>query len=339
MPYIKKYKLTNESKNKTRWIGKDEIQFKLYRIKALIDFNDIKKGDLGGWIESELNLSQDGLCWIYDDDSTVSEKAIVSGNAKITGYSTINGVCKIYDNATINSSDIGGTSEIFGNAEIIKSSINGESTICDNAKISNSRITGDGRYSEHYTQQKLRIYGNSRLQGVMIDGAPHIYENAIIDKGVSIEHSPRIYGRSILRGQVKPDNIFLDEATLFILDDTEIFGNAVIEAKKKDKKESSLFIKNSARIYGNSHIVGSGSINGRVRIYDYAKIDGLFHIDEHCEIFGETNISGKFKIWLFGHIKVSGVTFIRADKKTISLEGKKNIKNKTITRNLFLGLF
>ena len=336
---MKKYKLTNEHKAITRWLGCEEIESKLYRIEALIDFNDIKKGDLGGWVESELNLSQDGLCWIYDENSTVSDKAIVSGNAKITGFSSVNGFCKIYDNATINSSDIRDTSEVFGNAEITDSSVSGESTIFDNAKVKNSHVIGDGRYSEEYTKQKLQIYGNSQLLGVRIDGVPHIYENATLDKGISIEHSPRIYGRSILRGQVKPDNIFSAEATLFILDDTEIFGNAVIEAKNKDEKECSLFIKNSARIYGNSHIVGSGSINGRVRIYDYAKINGLFHIDDYCELFGETSISGKFKIWLFGHIKISGVTFIRADKKTISLEGRKNIKNKTITRNLFLGLF
>lgn len=335
---MKKYKLTDEHKIKLRWIGNEEIEFKLHRIEALIDFNDIKKGDLGGWIESELNLSQDGLCWVYDD-AIVSERAIVSGNARVFEHSTVKGFSKIYDNAIINSSDIDDTSDIFGNAEVISSSVNGESTICDNAKITQSHITGDGRYSEHYTKQKLRIYGNSQLLGVRIDGVPHIYENAILDKGISIEHSPRIYGRSILRGQVKPDSIFSAEATLFILDDTEIFGNAVIEAKKKDEKESSLFIKNSARIYGNSHIVGSGSIHGRVRIYDYAKINGLFHIDDYCEVFGETNISGKFKIWLFGHIKVSGVTFIHADKKTISLEGRKNIQNKMITRNLFLGLF
>ncbi|WP_324019123.1 hypothetical protein [Aeromonas hydrophila] len=118
---MKKYKLTNEHKTITRWLGREEIESKLYRIEALIDFNDIKKGDLGGWVESELNLSQDGLCWIYDENSTVSDKAIVSGNAKITGFSSVNGFCKIYDNATINSSDIRDTSEVFGNAEITDS--------------------------------------------------------------------------------------------------------------------------------------------------------------------------------------------------------------------------
>ena len=61
---------------------------KLYRIKALIDFEnsimDVKKGDLGGYIESEENLSQEGNCWI-DCDAIVCAKARVIENAIVTG--------------------------------------------------------------------------------------------------------------------------------------------------------------------------------------------------------------------------------------------------------------
>ena len=50
-------------------ILKDEvIEFdgrKLYRIKALKDFNNVKEGELGGYIESEQNLSQEGNAWVY----------------------------------------------------------------------------------------------------------------------------------------------------------------------------------------------------------------------------------------------------------------------------------
>ena len=45
-----KYKL---SKNK-RTIG----DITLYQIEALKDFSNIKKGDLGGWIQKPSNLSQ-----------------------------------------------------------------------------------------------------------------------------------------------------------------------------------------------------------------------------------------------------------------------------------------
>ena len=46
----------------------------LYRIKALIDFGDVKAGDFGGYVEKEENLSQYGSAW-------VSDNARVSGDA------------------------------------------------------------------------------------------------------------------------------------------------------------------------------------------------------------------------------------------------------------------
>jgi hypothetical protein len=36
----------------------------LYRIKAVRDFSDVKKGDIGGYVESEDNLSHEGDCWV-----------------------------------------------------------------------------------------------------------------------------------------------------------------------------------------------------------------------------------------------------------------------------------
>ena len=39
---------------------------KLRRIRALRDIPryNVKAGDLGGWVESEKNLSQEGDCWV-----------------------------------------------------------------------------------------------------------------------------------------------------------------------------------------------------------------------------------------------------------------------------------
>lgn len=54
----------------------------MYRIRALKDFSDVKKGDLGGYVESEYNLSQTGNCWIYDD-SIVGLGARIIDNAML----------------------------------------------------------------------------------------------------------------------------------------------------------------------------------------------------------------------------------------------------------------
>ena len=130
----KKYKLTDESIN---FCGR-----KLYRIEALKDFSNVKKGDKGGFVENERNLSQENNCWIYDDakvfdnasvfgnaivgenacikdNARVFENAIVSGNAKIYGYAKIYGIALIYENAIVcENAKVYEFAKVYSNAEI-----------------------------------------------------------------------------------------------------------------------------------------------------------------------------------------------------------------------------
>ena len=66
----------------------------LYRIKALKDFGNVKKSDIGGYVESENNLSQLGDCWIYDN-------AVVVGNAKVCDNAEVSGNARIWGNAEV----------------------------------------------------------------------------------------------------------------------------------------------------------------------------------------------------------------------------------------------
>lgn len=68
---MKKFKLTSE-------FIVDISGVKLFRIKALIEFGNVKAGDLGGYIEKEKNLSHMGNAW-------VSGNAQVFGNARVSG--------------------------------------------------------------------------------------------------------------------------------------------------------------------------------------------------------------------------------------------------------------
>ena len=56
---MKKYELTAEFIEK---LGK-----KLFRIKALISFGSVEAGELGGYVEKEDNLAQNGNAWVCDD--------------------------------------------------------------------------------------------------------------------------------------------------------------------------------------------------------------------------------------------------------------------------------
>ena len=56
---MKKYELTTDTKIV---LGK-----KLFRIKALVSFGNVKAGDLGGYVERENNLSHEGKAWVSGD--------------------------------------------------------------------------------------------------------------------------------------------------------------------------------------------------------------------------------------------------------------------------------
>ena len=77
---MKKYRLTEE----TTKVGNRP----LYRIQALRDFGNVKEGDIGGYIESEKNLSQDGNAWV-SGDARVYGNACVYGNARVYGNADI----------------------------------------------------------------------------------------------------------------------------------------------------------------------------------------------------------------------------------------------------------
>ena len=160
----------------------------LHRIIALKDFGDIKKSDLGGWIEKEENLSQKDNCWVggeakvyndarvcedaqVDDNANIFEnaqlmyKACVYGNARIFGKALIYGYSKVYEDAYIHdNSSIFGYAKIFGRAEVYgNADIYGNACVFDNARIyDNAMIYGN-----------VHIFGDAKVFGVaeIIDNA------------------------------------------------------------------------------------------------------------------------------------------------------------------------
>ena len=94
-----KYELTDETI--------DVSGTTLHRIKALKDFGNVKKGELGGYVESEYNLSQIGNCWVYGN-ARVCGDAELCGNAKVCGDAEVCGNAKVC-----------GDAELCGNADYI----------------------------------------------------------------------------------------------------------------------------------------------------------------------------------------------------------------------------
>jgi len=90
---MKKYELTSETKIVFGHI--------LYRIKALSSFGCVSAGDLGGFLESEKNLSQNGNAWVFGNaevygDARVSGDARVYGDARASGDAEVSEIGAIF---------------------------------------------------------------------------------------------------------------------------------------------------------------------------------------------------------------------------------------------------
>lgn len=125
----KKFKLTNESK-----IFHNTAVF---RIQATESFDEIKKGQLGGFVQSLDNLN--GNAWI-GEEAIVFEKARVRGRSRVRGRAVIYGNAhifgdsRIYENANLfDSVVVKGNSRIFGNTYLY-----GAAIVDENAMISSN---------------------------------------------------------------------------------------------------------------------------------------------------------------------------------------------------------
>jgi hypothetical protein len=90
---------------KYKLIKQENTRF--YRVKALKDFNNVKAGDLGGFVENEANLSQEGECWIFGNAYVLGD-ARVYGNARVFGNARVYGNARVFDDA-----------HVYGDARVI----------------------------------------------------------------------------------------------------------------------------------------------------------------------------------------------------------------------------
>ncbi len=107
----------------------------LYRIRALRDFADVKKGQEGGFVQSEANLSQKGDCWLYSGNC--HGNAQISGNAKVKN-SEIYGNAQVSGNAEVFFSYVSGNAKVSGKAMLYRMSVRGDAEITGNVKIGTS---------------------------------------------------------------------------------------------------------------------------------------------------------------------------------------------------------
>lgn len=176
--------------------GNDEEVHTLYRIRALKQFGDVRKGELGGYIEHEGNLSQTGFSWVYDnsmvlenaqvgDHAKLRDNSMVYGNAVISGTAVISYNSRVFDNAHVYGlAYVMNDATVFGNANV-----SDETGIIDNAMV-----FGDASIHGHACiMDGAAVFGCSDISGnAVISG-----NSRVVDKFIAgdarINSTPEIY--------------------------------------------------------------------------------------------------------------------------------------------------
>lgn len=155
-----KYEITNRTNTVRNPITNEDIT--VYQIKYLkdIDKHNIKNGDLGGWVEKNNNLSQEGDC-------------VITGETVITGEAYIYGDVVVYASrihgVTETLTDMERVLEISGTAKLVSCFVVGSPHIFDNALLLNSII-----------KNNPKIYGNAVVSYSEVSDITHIFDNSIL---------------------------------------------------------------------------------------------------------------------------------------------------------------
>lgn len=195
----RKYEFTDE----TRVYGESI----LHRIRAVRDFGNVKKGQLGGWIEFESNLSHNGSCWVYNR-AIVCDNATVRDNAKILSDAVVSVMANVCGEATVGSSAVvTDRALVYGHATITRNAYVGghamvfeRATVGDFAKIcGNSQVSGDAVvYDSAVVRDNAIVYGDADIKSNACIGG-----NTVIANGTCMGDDGHVYGNANLSGEAQ----------------------------------------------------------------------------------------------------------------------------------------
>jgi carbonic anhydrase/acetyltransferase-like protein (isoleucine patch superfamily) len=301
MSVDKKYELTDETKVVAE-NGNSAVVVR--RIRALKSFRAhtdknlekdngvfIQAGDLGGWVQSADNLSQDGTCWI-DDEAIVLHEAFVSDDAYVADHA------RILDFAAIsNSAHVAGHSLVCDHV-----------VVTENARIFDHAVISDITYigGNAVVTDRSRVWGSVRIVG-----------------DTYIMHTSRVYGDAYIRADEliskgKPCYVYIKGSA-------DISGDAIIISSGNIHISDSVIIDEEAVLHGNIDISGQVHITGNATIGAESVDSGTIRIGDKTVLGDAAKIQCSKDVLYIGRIEsqsdqsiTGGTTFYRNRYRRIS---------------------
>lgn len=239
----KKYEITDESKLFRVYDG----YIKVFRIRALRAFGNVNKGDLGGYIENENNLSHAGTCWV-EDDAIVCDMAEVRDNAKVYGTAKVYDKAQVYDNARVC-----GNSSVFRRAKVYEDSyVLGHATIKDFSTVHGHSVISDHAVIASYSNifEHATVFGYAFISNYAeICGTAEICGYARIERHTIINKCSDFFVAGPI-GSRDDYTTFYRNTDGIIMASTGCFGgtldefkNAVKEKHKSNKRRRNNYLQ------------------------------------------------------------------------------------------------
>lgn len=268
----KKYILTDNVK---RIDGKFVRQ-----IQAIRNFSNIQKGELGGYVQSEENLSHDGYCWVH-------EGGVVADHAKvIEDAQVINGL--VCDSAVI--SDRAKVGRIYNNNEFPQ--IRGNATISGKASVKDHAIVSGFAVLKGYADAAdfARIDGE-----VVMEDNSHAFHYACLFDKAHLKDDSFICGHCKVGGDIT----LIDHC--HVADDSALVGEQTL-----------LFYENKKyKLLKNDTI----EVDGRTLYRIVARQDGPFYHygEKGGYVESEKNLSQIGAAWIRYPMYAMGDTVVDRD--------------------------
>ena len=195
----KKYEFTGETKK----VGDITVR----RIRLLVDIEydemsnrpKIKAGTVGGWIEREDNLSQEGRCFVADDacvydHAVVKDDALVADHAQVFRFAVVNLQAFVTDHATVC-----GFAVVTDHAGVCGNAIVNEyATVKDSACLSDHAVAS----GSCTVKNNASMRGYSRASGqASISGMAKLSDFANVTERARVTGSASMSGHACARGK------------------------------------------------------------------------------------------------------------------------------------------
>lgn len=198
----KKYEITNESK---LVYGVTVHRIRAMREFGVVDGSVVKAGDLGGWVEREDNLQQNGSAWVADE-AVVTGRALVEGHALVKGRALVFGSAVVMGFAAVggdawvcDSAHVGGFASVTGDPVICGgATVDGDARVGDSATVGGKAfVGGHAVVGEH-----AAIDGCAAVRGyAVVRGNAYVRDNSTIDGDAIVDGDATLHGEARLHGE------------------------------------------------------------------------------------------------------------------------------------------